>query len=44
MYYDFVELVSKMVLYCVLVMNCGEKEDILKVFFVVDEIKINDYF
>ncbi|HBL1935991.1 TPA: RNA-binding transcriptional accessory protein [Enterococcus faecium] len=40
MYYDFAEPVHKMVSHRILATNRGEKEDILKVFFQVDEAAI----
>ncbi|HFU5976587.1 TPA: Tex family protein [Enterococcus faecium] len=43
MYYDFAELVHKMVSHRILATNRGEKEDILKVFFQVDEAAILAY-
>lgn len=29
MYYEFNEMIGKVVSYCIFVFNCGEKEDIL---------------
>lgn len=43
MYYDFAEPVHKMVSHRILATNRGEKEDILKVFFQVDEAAILAY-
>lgn len=43
MYYDFEEPVHKMVSHRILATNRGEKEDILKVFFQVDEAAILAY-
>lgn len=43
MYYDFAEPVHKMVSHRILATNRGEKEDILKVFFQVDEEAILAY-
>ncbi|EME8211977.1 RNA-binding transcriptional accessory protein [Enterococcus faecium] len=43
MYYDFAEPVHKMVSHRILATNRGEKEDILKVFFQVDEAVILAY-
>lgn len=43
MYYDFAEPVHKMVSHRILATNRGEKEDILKVFFQVDEATILAY-
>ncbi|EHM3037330.1 RNA-binding transcriptional accessory protein [Enterococcus faecium] len=43
MYYDFAEPVHKMVSHRILATNRGEKEDVLKVFFQVDEAAILAY-
>ncbi len=43
MYYDFAEPVHKMVSHRILATNRGEKEDILKIFFQVDEAAILAY-
>ncbi|MHC0014801.1 Tex family protein [Enterococcus faecium] len=43
MYYDFAKPVHKMVSHRILATNRGEKEDILKVFFQVDEAAILAY-
>ncbi|PQE54390.1 Tex family protein [Enterococcus faecium] len=43
MYYDFAEPVHKIVSHRILATNRGEKEDILKVFFQVDEAAILAY-
>ncbi|HGF7953842.1 TPA: Tex family protein [Enterococcus faecium] len=43
MYYDFAEPVHKMVSHRILATNRGEKEDILKVFFQLDEAAILAY-
>lgn len=43
MYYDFAESVHKMVSHRILATNRGEKEDILKIFFQVDEAAILAY-
>lgn len=44
MYYDFQHPINKMVSHRILATNRGEKEDVLKVALVVDELKITDYF
>ncbi len=43
MYYDYSEPLSKVASHRVLAMNRGEKEDILKISFVLDENKIHEY-
>ena len=43
MYYDYSEPLSKVASHRILAMNRGEKEDILKVSFDLDERRIHDY-
>lgn len=43
MYYAFSEAINKIVSHRILATNRGEKEDILKISFLVDEEKINNY-
>ncbi|MHC5227417.1 Tex family protein [Enterococcus sp. LJL99] len=43
MYYEFSEPINKIVSHRILATNRGEKEDILKISFLIDEEKINSY-